>query len=127
MGGRTAELLRIARFGAVGLAATAAHSVVYTALAEGAGAPALFANVIAFALAFALSFYGQSRFTFGKQPERSRVVRFLATSLLGLLLNSVFVAVIVTGLGFRPAAAVPFFLFVTPAVTYVTLRFWVFR
>ena len=90
-----------ARFGVVGLAATAAHITLFALLIEVAEAPALVANLLAFCSAILVSFAGHFWWTFRAERLRSRprayavLVRFVGVALCGLGLNSLVVYLIV--------------------------------
>lgn len=118
----------MARFGSVGLAATAVHAGVYAALVAVASAPPQSSNFIAFAIAFVVSFLGHHHFTFrGRSRSAGRAaVRFLVVALAGYALNAGFVALTTQKLAKPPLVAVLFMLFVTPVVTYVLAKLWAF-
>jgi putative flippase GtrA len=69
-----------------------------------------------------------SKWSFKGQGERTAgtAVRFVAVSLLSLALNSLWVALITGPLGLGPAWPILPMLFVTPAVTFLLNRHWVF-
>ncbi|MEM7521031.1 MAG: GtrA family protein [Pseudomonadota bacterium] len=116
------ELLR---FGGVGLAATAVHAGVY-ALALGFVAPQA-ANVFGYLCAVCLSFFGHRAITFqGAGAARGQLWRFAAASVFGYALNAGFIAV-ATHILDAPPLGVWFILLVTPAITFVLLKFWVYR
>jgi len=120
-----AELLR---FGGVGVLATAIHALLYT-VALHFTLPQV-ANLIGYLTALAFSYVGHGRFSFAdanialRHPETLK--RFLATSLFGFALNSGFVALSTHVIG-KPGVAVWFIVGITPAMTYVLLKFWVYR
>ena len=120
------ETGRVARFAVVGMVATAVHAFFYTALAEFAGIGALPANWIGFAIGFGVSLFGHSLWTFGTGVSASRTARFLVVAATGLCANTLFVWLVVDMMAFRPVAALPFIVFVVPALTYLVSRFWAF-
>jgi len=67
---------RIARFGAVGILATAVHAAILTALKLGLHISTGSANLISFIVAFAVSMYGQQRFTFNDRLQGQRINNF---------------------------------------------------
>ena len=67
---------RIARFGAVGILATAVHAAILTALQFGLQISTGPANLISFILAFGVSMYGQQRFTFNDRLQGQRINNF---------------------------------------------------
>ena len=114
----------------VGATAAAVHFAVLTLVVEyGAIAP-LAANVIAFAVAFCVSFAGHYRLTFRTSGARFRgsVLRWLAVSLAGFAANQALFA-----LGLRLFGAdyyQPLWFAVTAAVTvfsFLAGKCWAFR
>ena len=108
---------RLAKFGLVGLMATAVHAGVLLALVRSSWLPAGPANVIAFVIAFALSTTWQQRFTFadrlGGQLLKKRSV---------LLLFSVN-ATLAYGLGsLAKGPLLPLLALVPPVVNYSLLH-----
>lgn len=120
------EIATIARFGMVGIFATAVHALVFLGLSESVALNALYANWIGFSVAFAASLVGHSRWTFNTELTSRRTIRFLVTAAIGLAANTCFVYLIVDMLEFRPAMALPFIIFVTPALVYIISKYWVF-
>lgn len=124
---RIAELLR---FAGVGLLATATHAGIYILLAA-VIAPQL-ANLAGYLAAVSLSYVGHLHVTFRQGDRRStrsggtRPLRFAAVSLFGLGLNAGFVALTTRALEAPPAIAALFMIGVTPVVTYLLLKHWVY-
>jgi putative flippase GtrA len=120
------------RFGGVGVLATLVHVSAYVVFVEKVGTTPIVANLLAFGLAVMVSFAGHAGWTFRAEFGRSGrsvhvlFARFAISALLGLLLNSIFVLVLVTWWGLAYGWAIPFFVFVTPVVLYLTNRMWVF-
>jgi putative flippase GtrA len=124
------SLAQIARFGVVGLLATALHAGAYWWLVHNLWLTPVPANVAAFACAFTLSFLGHRHWTFAAQAEgtdeRSSLVKFLLTALLGLCSNT-FITWLLTGpLGLPANSALVGILFVTPVLTFVCSKYWAF-
>jgi putative flippase GtrA len=114
---------RILRFIIVGLLATAVHFVVVTfAIWIKPSVPASLATIIAFLVAFPVSFFLHSRFTF--QADGS-AFRFLITSVTGLCLNAGTTALIeaVTAQKFIAAYAG---ILIAPIFIYLLSSRWVF-
>ena len=121
------ELLRtLFRFGIVGITAAGVHAGIFLALVEMFNWSGLAANIAGFALAFVVSYLGQSRFTFGIAGPPGAVLRFLATALTGLVLNAASAWLIVDILERSPYWVLPFLLVIVPAITFLMMRFWVF-
>jgi len=123
-----AELGQFARFGVVGLCATGVHAVTYgVAIAHWAIMP-LSANVLGFTLAFAISFVGHRHWTFTAHTAGAlrSLIRFLVTALLGLLLNTLITCLLVYRFALPAKTALLGILLVTPILTFVVSRNWVF-
>jgi putative flippase GtrA len=131
-----AVAVQYAKFGCVGILATASHIVVFTGLIEFFKVVPLIANILAFCVAVLVSFLGHFHWTFkieAKQPlfrfrqQRVAFARFLAVALLGLGLNSlmVFLVVDISQLSYR-YAIVPMAL-VVPSIMFLISKFWAFR
>lgn len=122
-------LLRsILDFGTIGILATATHVLVGLGLVHlGLLAP-FGANVIAFLVAFAVSYIGHRSYSFrSTAAHRSALPRFLLVALGGLLMNQVTVVVVVHRMMLPYAAALVIIVTVIPAVTFVFARYWAFR
>jgi putative flippase GtrA len=123
---RDFELLRIGRFALVGMVATLVHSAAYLALVSFAPIAATLANLVAFAAAFLASLFGHFRFTFRSPARVTKLMRFVVTAFLGVALNAAFV-LMVEQAGYSPQFAVVLFVGVTPPITYLVMRNWVYR
>jgi len=114
--------LQIVRFGIVGLAATAVHAAVAITLVSLTEISPHIANVIAFAVAFSVSFAGHSRFTFRKEGS---LWRFIVTALTGFLANVLALEAML--LSSVPAqVAVGLATLAAPIVVFVLSKLWVF-
>ena len=85
-------------------------------------------NLLAYVVAMASGYVMHSRWSFRDHGERTpgTAVRFVAVSLISLGLNSLWVALITGPLGLSPAWPILPMLFITPAVTFLLNRYWVF-
>ncbi|MDO5758452.1 MAG: GtrA family protein [Rhodobacterales bacterium] len=124
------KIKELLRFGSVGLLATATHALTYLALLA-VTVPHI-ANLLGFCLALVFSYWGHSRFTFTNHKadtweERRRRLSFLAVALLGLALNTGFVHLTTLVLRLPDWSPVILIACVTPALTYILLKLWVFR
>ncbi len=120
-------IAELVRFGVVGVAAAATHwSVV--ALIVPLGMQPLLANVIAFCVAFNVSFFGHHHWTFSSDDNKSNTFRrFLGVAVLGFITNETMYALLLkfTSLDYRISL---FIVLVSVAVlTYLLSRFWAFR
>jgi putative flippase GtrA len=115
-------------FAAVGIAATLVHAAVGLTLESAAALSAFVANLIAFSVAFLVSYFGHRRFSFRSEAAHSRALpRFGAVALTGLALNQMLVLAIVNGGGLPYAVALAVIVATVPALTYVLSRLWAFR
>ena len=122
---------QVMRFGSVGVLATLANGAIYAGLTAFFGLQPLLSNLLAFLVAFALSFQGHFHWTFGDDSDGRRhksaaLPRFLIASLLGLCLNSLIVYLIVHVWTLSYLYALFGFVFVTPPVLFLINRFWAF-
>jgi putative flippase GtrA len=115
--------MEIVRFGLVGLVATATHMTVAAVLLWSfPDMPVLLANLIAFAIAFIVSFVGHSRFTFRRSGSP---VKFFATSVVGFVVNNLVLVAVLLLTNWR-LGAVAVAALVSPVVVYLLSRHWVF-
>lgn len=120
-------ILQFGKFGIVGVLATALHFSVVVALVEWFATSPLPANALGYGLAFAVSWFGSSRWTFrGATVARFAVPRFLCVSLLGLALNQGVNALVIYGIGGHYLAGLAASLVTVPIVTFTLNRAFVF-
>lgn len=117
-------LPRIVRFLAVGAVATGCHAGCYLA-ALASGMPAQAANILAFAIAFAVSYLGQARYTFAARPDLRTLLRYLVVQCGGCALNALWVHLVERS-GHSPQWAVLPIALATPWVVFAGCRWWVF-
>ena len=87
-------------------------------------------NFLAYAVAMATGYLMHSRWSFrdhGGERTHATKVRFVIVSLVSYALNSFWVWLLTSALGLDPAWPILPMLFVTPAVTFLLNRQWVFR
>lgn len=86
------------------------------------------ANLLAYLAAMATGYVMHSRWSFRGHGTRSAAtsVKFVVVSLVSLAMNSGWIALITGPLGLSPAWPILPMLFVTPAVTFLLNRKWVF-
>ena len=121
---------QIVRYGITGGLVTALAAAFYWVTATFFGVHPLLANFLAYLVAVASGYVMHSRWSFKGHGRRDNAVRttgrFFAVSLVSLGLNSLWVWLL-TGLLAGPTwwPVVPM-LIVTPAVTFLLNRHWVF-
>jgi putative flippase GtrA len=125
---RRAILSQLLRFLISGALVTLLGVAVYAIVALGLGWHPQIGNLLAYLVAMATGYVMHSRWSFRDHGQRTKstAVRFVIVSLISLALNSLWVALITGPLGLGPAWPILPMLFVTPAVTFVLNRYWVF-
>jgi len=120
---------QLMRFGIVGTTAAIVHFGIVIGLVELGLMQPLVANVVAFIIAFQVSYWGHRRWTFKGTTARHRValIRLLIVAMTNLMLNQTlfFIALKVIGMPYIAALFVALAIF--PLVTFVFGKFWVFR
>lgn len=112
------------RFLIVGGVATATHMLVATLLFALYAAPSPYwVNVVAFIVAFMVSFYGHRHITF---QIRGSLRRFLLVALGGFLANNAILTGCLT-LGFTSFASVIIATACVPVLTYLASSLWAFK
>jgi len=121
--------VQLARFGVVGIAATATHYLVATGLAAAVNAYA--ANLGGYLAAVGLSYHGHKHWTF---RDRSRTgstprpwLRFLVVSLSALGLSEWVLHLGLGVLALPPLVALLLAVLTVPPATFMAARLWVFR
>lgn len=125
--GVTAQLVRFVMTGGF---VTALGIGVYALVAIGLRWNPQLGNFLAYAVAVATGYVLHSRFSFrGHGGERTHAtkLRFAAVSVISYALNSLWVWLFYTYLDLGRAVPMIPMLFVTPVVTFVLNRQWVFR
>ncbi|QJQ04753.1 GtrA family protein [Undibacterium piscinae] len=123
------EIIRLARFGLVGLSASATHYVSVIALVEINAVNPLIANIGGFFAAFWVSYFGHRFWTFGDRNNinSGAFLRFFATALFGFGLNEIlfYLMLAYTAIPYTVALAIAV---ITVAIsTYLLSRVWAFR
>ncbi len=125
----TPAFWQLFRFGVVGSVAAAVNFLVVVLLVEALHWHPLWANVLAFACAYQVSFSGHHFWTFANQPRRGRFpwVKFLLVAGLSFLLNEGLFFVFLHWVGLYYIWALLCVLIVVPPLTFVCSKFWAFR
>lgn len=127
---RRAMLGQLARFIVSGAFVTALGVAVYALVAIGLRWHPQLGNFLAYVVAMATGYLMHSRWSFrdhGGERTHGTKLRFVLVSLASLALNSFWVWLLYTQLDWGRGAPIVPMLFVTPAVTFVLNRQWVFR
>ena len=125
---RRAVLLQLLRFLVSGALVTALGVSVYAFVALVLRWHPQLGNLLAYLVAMATGYMMHSRWSFRDHGRRTKstAVKFLVVSLMSLGLNSLWVALITGPLGLGPAWPIIPMMFVTPVVTFILNRQWVF-
>jgi len=127
---RRAVIEQLARFIVSGAFVTALGVGVYALVALVLRWHPQLGNFLAYAVAMATGYLMHSRWSFrdhGGERTHATRVRFVIVSLVSYALNSFWVWLTTAALGLDPAWPILPMLFVTPAVTFLLNRQWVFR
>jgi putative flippase GtrA len=125
-------IAQLARFGVVGVAAMAVHWLIVAGIVPLGMAP-LIANVIGFAVAFNVSYFGHRNWTFSASDGPAAAghaitfTRFLSVAGASFILNELMYSLLLryTALDYR--AALLLVLIAVAALTFVLSRYWAFR
>lgn len=127
---RQAMLGQLMRFVATGGFVTALGVGVYAVVALALHWNPQLGNFLAYVVAVATGYVLHSRWSFrdhgGKRTHATKL-RFAAVSIVSYALNSLWVWLLFTRLDLGRAAPILPMLFVTPVVTFLLNRQWVFR
>lgn len=121
---------QLARFALSGAAATALGVGIYAIVALGLRWHPQLGNFLAYAIAVASGYVMHSQWSFkdhGAERTHGTKIRFVTVSIISYALNSFWVWLLYTHLDLGRAAPIAPMLFVTPLVTFVLNRQWVFR
>src|SRR5437762_7379797 len=127
---RRAVLAQLFRFVISGATVTALGVGVYALVALVFRWHPQVGNILAYLVAMGTGYVMHSQWSFrghGSERTRATKVRFIIVSLISYGLNSFWVWLLYTRLGWGRAAPIVPMLFVTPAVTFTLNRQWVFR
>jgi putative flippase GtrA len=127
---RRTVVAQLARFVVSGALVTALGVLVYAFIALGLRWHPQVGNFVAYVAAMAAGYVVHSRWSFrdhGGQRTHATRLRFLAVSLVSYALNSFWVWLLFSRLQLGRAAPIAPMLFVTPGVTFLLNRQWVFR
>ncbi|MBV9929532.1 MAG: GtrA family protein [Alphaproteobacteria bacterium] len=126
---RTPAFAQLARYGIAGLGVTALSTAVYSAAAVLAGVAPMLANVCGYGVGLVAGYLVHSRWSFAarREEEAAMVVRFVGATLCGFALNSFWVWLLTGPMHLPPLAPVPAMVGVTPLLSFLVNRYWVFR
>ena len=125
---RRAVLFQLGRFIVSGALVTALGVGVYAIVALVLRWHPQIGNLLAYAVAMATGYLLHSRWSFRDHGTRTGAtgIKFVIVSLLSLAMNSFWVWLATGPMGLSPAWPIAPMLFVTPGVTFLLNRQWVF-
>lgn len=127
MMGISPEIGQISRFGVVGIVATLLHMVVVWTLIQTTALHPLLANLIAFGVAFGLSFAGHYFWTFASDLIwHQAALRFFLIAVSGFLLNTIILVGLIRAEWIDAQWAAVISTAIVPVFTYLLSRFWGF-
>ena len=118
------------RFAIVGILSTLIHSGVYLSTLNILKLNAQLSNMVGFGVAFIASYVGQRFWTFREvkiKNKRRSQFKFLISASFSYLLNSLWVFVVEVAFKISPKYAIVGIVFITPLITFIVLKMWVFR
>jgi putative flippase GtrA len=121
---------QLLRYAIAGFCVTQLAAVVYSAAVILLAIHPLIANCLSTAFGLSLGYFVHSRWSFAAgagDSEGLQVARFLLASFIDFTINSFWVWLLVMKLGYSPLAPVPMMMLVTPWISFLLNRHWVFR
>lgn len=116
------------RFIIVGVSALLTHWLVVILLVSAAGLPPLLANVIAFLVAFNVSYFGHRHLTFNasERSHRQTLPRFATVAASSFLVNETLYWLLLNFTPLRYDLAMLLVLGTVAGMTYLLGKFWAF-
>jgi putative flippase GtrA len=121
---------QLMRYAIAGFCVTQCAAFIYSAIVLFRHVPPLQANVMSTVCGWCAGYVVHSRWSFAggeARDEYSTVGRFVLTSSFAFLVNTGWVWLLVSVLHLSPLAPVPMMMFVTPWVSFLLNRYWVFK
>lgn len=128
MSGLGGVLLQYGRFSLVGVLATVVNTVLTVVFTEVFEVNPTVSVVLAFPIAFLVSYRLNQTWTFAVQTDHRRQgPRYLVGQVFGLALNALIMFVVNELVGWDYRIAIAITLFVVPPVVFLFQRAWTFR
>jgi putative flippase GtrA len=133
---RTGLLLRkipnyqeLSRFAIIGILAALVNFIALVALVSLGHIQPLLGNVIAFLIAFQVSYHGHKRWTFSNKESKHRkaMTKFFIVAGISFLLNEGLFALLLKETHLYYPVALLLVLIIVPPITFVFSKVWAFR
>lgn len=119
---------RFVRFAFAGGGATVIYFTLSNLFASILLLPSTTSSVLAYSVSVVFSYFAQSRYVFRvRHDSKSNVMRFIVSSLLGLLLSYGLIYVLTVRLGLSFILGTVAVCVAIPAISFILFSFWVFR
>jgi len=125
----TSGTRQLVRYAFAGFCVTQFAAAVYSALVVIVAVNPLLANVLSTSCGLCAGYLVHSRWSFAGRKSNGwhvQVMRFLITTLFAFLINTAGVWLLVVRLHLSPLTPVPLMMFVTPWISFLLNRYWVF-
>ena len=120
-------MITACRFFLVGGMATIIHMLVVSILIYKTSLPVLAANLIAFMIAFGISFSGNYYWTFSKACRPKRAIRrFLLIATSAFAANSILLSALLNAGLLSPISSALIAALIIPSITFLGSRLWAF-
>jgi len=121
--------LELTRFGLVGISAAMIHFAIVVALVESQWLQPLVANIVAFSVAFQISYWGHRYWTFSGTQQKHAVAfpRLLLVSGLAFITNESLFYILMTLFKLPYMLALLMVLSVLPVAVFTLNKLWVFE
>ncbi|TDF38452.1 GtrA family protein [Alteromonadaceae bacterium M269] len=122
--------LILIKFIGVGVLVTLIHVGIYSLLTTTGTTSPQWSNIIAFFFSFTASYLGQKNVTFAQSVvtnEKVALLKFSISTAISFLLNVFWIHLTSEILAIDPNFAIIGMVVFTPAITFMTLKMWVFR
>jgi len=118
---------QLMRFGVIGVLAALTHYAIAITLTSKAMQPA-WANLIAFVIAFWVSYFGHRYFSFeaGDVSHQQTLPRFILVAVLGFILNESLLLLMLHFTAITIALGLPFIIILTAIFTFILSRQFAF-
>jgi len=118
---------QLMRFGIIGVLAALTHYAIAITLTN-KGIPAAWANLVAFVIAFWVSYFGHRYFSFdaGDVSHQQTLPRFIFVAVLGFILNESLLLLMLHFTSITIALGLPFIIILTAIFTFILSRQFAF-